>query len=235
MANENLTPEEQLLKIIESGNPSPSSPKGSGGGKKKGFSFGLPSFSKLKGMYSFFKGDFRKKFAKSSPLKFKVSLRWVNRLLIGFSASLGIFLVVNLAFFRQDPEKTFALDSEIPASSIIQSSAFQPKPVSYYKEPTQRRNLFAPLEPKKIVPSDQGGGPSQAQQAPKERQIDVLTQGFKLVGISWGNDPQAMIEDTAKKRTYFVRPGQTIDKIQVRGVFRDRVVLGYEDQEKELF
>ena len=235
MAKDNLTPEEQLLKIIENPSAQGSSKDSGRSGKKGGSSFKLPSLGRLKGIFSYMEGELRKKFFKKGSLRVKLDLHLVNRILIGVTGALGIFLAVNLAFFRGNPEKIFALESEIPNLPSVETKTFQPKPLSYYKEATQRRNLFGPVEATKVATPAGPGEEKPAQQASRERQIDILTKGLKLVGISWGTDPQAMIEDTVSHRTYFVRPGQSIDRVQVRGVFRDRVVLSYEDQEKELF
>ena len=62
-----------------------------------------------------------------------------------------------------------------------------------------------------------------------------VKQTFSLVGISWSEDPEAMIEDVEAKRTHFVRRGQVIDeKVKVVSILKDRVILNYDGEEVEL-
>jgi hypothetical protein len=55
------------------------------------------------------------------------------------------------------------------------------------------------------------------------------------VGISWGETPIAMIEDTTKRETSFFKAGQFINEIQLKAILKDRVVLSYGDAEYDLF
>ena len=61
------------------------------------------------------------------------------------------------------------------------------------------------------------------------------TKNLALVGISWSNDPDVMIEDTKDNRTFFLKKGQLIDnQIKVEAIFKDHVVLSYGGEEVEL-
>ena len=60
-------------------------------------------------------------------------------------------------------------------------------------------------------------------------------KSLALVGISWSKDPDAIIEDKAHQRTFFVKRGQMVgDNIKVEAVFKDHVVLSLDGQEFEL-
>jgi type II secretory pathway component PulC len=61
-----------------------------------------------------------------------------------------------------------------------------------------------------------------------------MTQNLKLVGISWSNDPDAMIEDTKTTRTFFVKRGQMISEVKVKDIARDKVVLTYDGEDIDL-
>ena len=60
------------------------------------------------------------------------------------------------------------------------------------------------------------------------------TETLKLVGISWSNDPDAIIEDTKDTKTFFVKTGQKIGEVKVQAIFKDKVVLSYQGEETEL-
>ena len=69
---------------------------------------------------------------------------------------------------------------------------------------------------------------------PPSSGIIGVTQHLRLAGISWSDDPDAMIEDTRTKRTLFVKRGGMIGKIKVQAIFKDKVVLFYDGEEIEL-
>ena len=60
-------------------------------------------------------------------------------------------------------------------------------------------------------------------------------QNLALVGISWSSNPDAIVEDKAAQRTFFVKRGQMVgDAIKVEAIFKDHVVVVYEDKEYEI-
>ena len=54
------------------------------------------------------------------------------------------------------------------------------------------------------------------------------TESLKLVGISWSDNPDAIIEDTKDTKTFFVKIGQKIGDVKVQAIFKDKVVLSYQ-------
>ena len=66
------------------------------------------------------------------------------------------------------------------------------------------------------------------------QEVISAAQNFKLVGISWSNDPDAMIEDTKAKKTFFVKRGQMVGEFKVQAISRDKVILSYGQEEIEL-
>ncbi|MGE5279497.1 MAG: hypothetical protein ACM3L6_01965, partial [Deltaproteobacteria bacterium] len=67
----------------------------------------------------------------------------------------------------------------------------------------------------------------------KEREEAILGK-FHLVGISWSEDPDAMVENTAENKTYFVKRGHVIDGVRVEAIYKDYVVLSLDGKEVEL-
>jgi len=216
------TPEKQLLKLIEE-------PKA---GvlrreiiKRKGFS--LFSFGALRGRIAFFKDLFRGgvKFQGFPAIEFSL----INRVL-------GVSTVVLFGYFILTFTNSSSLMSKIPdfnevktdkgvtSAGFIDSSLV--KSLSYYLETTRQRNIFGPV--KKIVEEDgtTKAGPSSA--------IVQATESLSLVGISWSNDPDVMIEDKKSQKTYFVKRGQAVGTVKVEAIYKDKVILSYQGEEIEL-
>ena len=63
-----------------------------------------------------------------------------------------------------------------------------------------------------------------------------MSKDLKLVGISWGQSPKAMIRSKKEQNTYFLRQEQIIGitGIEVKTIFKDKVIISYQGEEKEL-
>ncbi|MDP3143253.1 MAG: type II secretion system protein N [Candidatus Omnitrophota bacterium] len=75
---------------------------------------------------------------------------------------------------------------------------------------------------------------AQATDTKVQEDIAAQLKNLKLVGIIWSNNPQAMIENSAENRTSLVNVGDQLDKIKIKNIYQDRVVLGVDNQEWEL-
>lgn len=62
----------------------------------------------------------------------------------------------------------------------------------------------------------------------------ATVMSFKLVGVDWGGDPVAMIEDTQSGKTYFAKKDTSVREYKVVDILRDRVILGYENKTIEI-
>jgi hypothetical protein len=97
--------------------------------------------------------------------------------------------------------------------------------VSVYLEKIRQRDIFSLGERTASFVAESRG--------PSSRIISA-TENLKLVGISWSNDPDAMIEDKKALRTFFVKRGQMIGYVKVQAIFKDKVILSYGGEEIEL-
>ena len=95
------------------------------------------------------------------------------------------------------------------------------KTAAYYFEKVAQRDIFK-MGPKPL--------PTEKQKVVSPV-VTEATKNLKLVGISWSDNPDAMIEDTQAKRTFFLKRGQKIGKMKIQAIFRDKVILSYEDEE----
>ncbi len=89
------------------------------------------------------------------------------------------------------------------------------KPFSFYLESVKKRDIFrmgkSSLENADVISS----------------KASAAAQTLKLVGISWSDSPDVMIEDTKASKTYFVKKGQMVGDFQVEAIYKDKVNLRY--------
>ena len=66
--------------------------------------------------------------------------------------------------------------------------------------------------------------------------IEQKAKDIKLIGISWGKNPKAMIRNTSTQDVQFVTIGEKIDgtDLEIKEIFKSEVILISEDQEMSL-
>ncbi len=220
--DEPTTPEKQLLKLIE--NPSRDTVKNETAKRegRKWFSLGA-----LKGRFAFLEslsiqklGSVKQLF-KSSP-----GLHQLN-----FGLKIGIlFLTIYFGYsvvamvIQLKKASNLILQPDHPPLPAAEEAATL-KNMNYYLDKVAGRDLFKfGAKPKPTISER----PTFFSEEPKPKK-------FSLVGIAWSVNPEAMIEDTEQKRTYFVRQGQALDNsVKVVAIFKDRVVLSDNGKEFEL-
>jgi hypothetical protein len=216
-----VTPEKQLLNLIEK----PMAKSSLSAAAIKHRSMSVFSLDALKGRFAFFKNRFKTDL-KSGALV-QMDIRVVNRFLKICVAVLTFYFLLNLSFSLTH------LRGDIKISpNLVGIKEMKPleigsllKSASYYLEKARGRNIF--MMSKSIVSS----GPAPA----SSQKILEVAQNLKLVGISWSDDPDVMIEDTKIQRTFFLKKGQVIENdIRLKAVFKDKVILSYGTEEMEL-
>lgn len=209
MPDGNLTPEEKLLRIIES-------PPGAMGPMR------VPrrrqdlqlNWKLLRAKY----GD---------RVKDLLNLKAVNVALVFLGALATIFLAID--FWLSLPRKSVIEQLELLAKTqgVGDLAIERLDPLSVYLQEITPRNIFSLPVPAAQTPSAQTSAQLEARAA-------SLTADLKLVGIIWSEAPQAMIEDSKDGRTYLLNRGAKIKSGRVKDILKDRVILSYDDQEVEL-
>lgn len=223
--NESLTPEKQLLKLIE--NPKQASVRVESAKRegKKWF-----SFPALKGRLDFWKGTSVKQWF--SLKKFSRSAHGVERINVVLKA-----LIIVMAIYTGYSVFNMAKGIKNAANLILKPDPIMldvPAPVvglqsvSYYLEKIKGRNIFVSAQPESKTEEEKAAA---AEGVPEEDPF----KDFSLVGIAWSDDPEAMIEDTKLNRTFFMKRGQSLaNGVRIVTIFKDKVILGYKDKESEL-
>jgi hypothetical protein len=136
-----------------------------------------------------------------------------------FSSQTLLKNIPNL-FLSQKNEQGGSVDK-----SILSSVG---KTASPFIEKARERDIFKMGEKKSSVDV-----PTAQAQEPSSRILGKM-EDLRLVGISWSNDPDAMIENTKALSTFFVKVGQSIGELKVQAIFKDKVIFRYGDEEAEL-
>jgi hypothetical protein len=224
MAGENpLTPEKQLLKLIEK--PMATGSLHAAAIKYHGLS--LFSFAALKGRLSFLKNRFKVDFKRGGINRLDINaLNQVLKLCVFILVS---YFVLHLTTSIMHLKKDLNLKMRIEKTSEVRPSQISSflKSLSYYLEKARERDIFNMAIKRTTYGAAFAKGPSQ--------RVIEISQNLKLVGISWSDDPDVMIEDTKTQRTLFLKKGQMIDnEIRLKAVFKDKVILSYGEEEIEL-
>jgi hypothetical protein len=162
-----------------------------------------------------------------SKLRHLISFNLINHLFLFILLILAIYLTID--FFINRPgniERRIITMSGVGTTTAlevpqdVETEAERDKPISYYIQAISSKNIFtADLETK------------QTQVSPTF--VEMVSK-LKLQGIISGFNPQAVIQDTESKKTYFLSPGEYIGEIELRQILPGKVKLGYYDQEMEL-
>lgn len=223
-----LTPEKQLLKLIEGkGGAS----RSSGAAPSQSLGQGRFSLGALRGAFfgrlSFFRRTAQKKLV-SPKRRSAISLTAVNRILAVavFAAFIYVAGDALAAVIALQRPPNFAMKREAP--DAVAAARISPLNESaYYLQKVTARDIFK-----------EGGKPSvskEVSKGPVSVESSPATSGLSLVGISWSSNPDVIIEDKERQRTYFVKRGQVVgDGVKIEAIFKDHVVLSYEGQEFEL-
>lgn len=157
----------------------------------------------------------------------KINIQTLNIVLAFVVLALVVVFVVNLWLSIAHLNKKLDLAVEAQKSAGSQASQVSSflKAASYYLEKARGRDIFS-LGVKKM--------PFTQTMTPSDRAVEA-TKHLRLVGISWSDDPDVMIEDTKTNRTLFLKKGKMIDnEVKVEAVFKDKIIVSYGGEELEL-
>ncbi|MCX7927408.1 MAG: hypothetical protein N2606_04655 [Candidatus Omnitrophica bacterium] len=115
------------------------------------------------------------------------------------------------AISRIDLEKGISLEPPALLSTPKEDSNLPE--LNNYLPAIKQRNIF------------RMGKFSQLREETTSGKAQEIKAQYQLVGISWSDDPDALIEDTKLQKTYFVKKGQLVGDMKVEAIYRDRVVL----------
>ncbi len=158
----------------------------------------------------------------------RIDLRLVNMFLVALIVVLAVFLggevIATASRLSAMSAKGYSLAGLIqPAGGFKEIAAM--RGLSYYSEKVVSRNIF-----KRGGKIDEE---KKADQSPSAKALE-LVQALRLVGISWSDSPDAMVENTKSGQTFFIKKGQSVGELQVEDIQKDRLILRYNRELVEL-
>lgn len=208
MPDGNLTPEEKLLRIIESppGKAGPMRPQ-----RRQDFQL---TWKLLKAKYG-------------AKVKEFVSPRAANALLVFFGALATLFLVIDFWLGIPRAASVDKIEALAKAQAAWDLSIESLDPLAVYLQEITQRNIFSLAD----APSEKAA-PTILQESPVKQ--PKIAESLKVVGIIWSEVPQVIIEDTKEQKTHLLSRGGTILGARVKEILKDGVILSYDSQEIEL-
>lgn len=180
----------------------------------------------------------------------ELNLKLLNRGLIALLVLVVAAIALNTQRVRPSPMDISrpvrsAMPSAMPSAKEEQPLAAL-RPLEDYLREVEQRDLFNPVAPPQPEPpKEEAKAPAEPvkpppvpTKPPEPTALEILQEKaktLKLVGIAWGPVPVAMIEDTVKRETSFLKGGDSINQIRIKAILRDRVVLSYENADYDLF
>ena len=148
----------------------------------------------------------------------KLNLLSLRMVLVGILSVMIIYLAFDFinAMLRKS--------AIVPPAKYLkpkEASLTKLSPLDYYLSQIGGNDLFNPQRIELVKAKDAGLS-------------GELQTGLKLVGVDWGGNPIALIEDIKTSKTYFVKKGESIKELKVMEIFRDRVKLRYNNKVLEL-
>ncbi len=241
MAKDNISPEERLFKVIQEEQVS----SGDDSVKKKGLQAGLQKITSLKrfsfkGLKRFFErlaakpeselGGGALSFVFAPRFHKKVDYKLVNKILTVLLIGLTVLVVHCVLNKRPKVSQITGAIAKIKFQAIKKGAIEKFKPVEIYLEQVKKRDIFKPSpRPKRKIAVISGAKEARAK-------LKEIVKDLKIVGISWGKTPKAMVRSKKEQSTYFLREGQMIGAtgIEVKTILKDKVIITYQGEEMEL-
>lgn len=211
MAENNITPEERLLKIIEGPMPAVEKRRVMPQLKK---TFNINELkARLKGL----------RFDKNT-LK-NIDFGIINKVVVTLCAIFTLFWLFD--FIRDVFVLRTRFDS-IKAEAAVSKREEKALPsietnISDLLASAKKRNIFTLLPPK---PQPQAG--------PQVQEVAAAVSTIKLVGIIWSDNPQVMIEDSKEQKTYLLSAGEELGDFKVKQILPNKVIISKGEQQWEL-
>ena len=162
----------------------------------------------------------------------KLDLKFANQVLGGVLAGLMILVFYVALSERPDINSVKAAVDQIkfPDMESRQIAKFQD--LAVYLDRVQQRDIFNIFEVKKEPEEAKPVEPPLSEPPPPPKvPIQDKAKGLKLIGISWGRNPKAMIRNEKNQEVYFLGIGENIKgtDIYIKDVLQNEVVIISED------
>lgn len=206
-----MTPEEKLLRIIESPGTGPRNlPRA----RMNAASGGLF----LKAWITHHRVQFTK----------KISLKAATQVVVVLCVAATIYFVLDFLIGMPNVTLIERVEKAAKKMNLGNISVGALSPLSLYLQEVGQNNIFSLPEP------SASSSTAATAQAEASATLRNMVQTLRVVGIIWSDIPQVIVEDTKEGRTYSLNRGSRFKDVMVKEILRDRVILSYDNQEIEL-
>jgi hypothetical protein len=152
-------------------------------------------------------------------------IKVLNIVLLAVLVMLSVYFISHLTVSARKA-KNFDFKLAGPAKEATQKPkvASRLKDLAFYTDKIKNRDIF------KMGPRIKGDAPDDVLSS----KAAEAARDLRLAGISWSDEPDAMIENKKIPKTYFVQKGQMVGDFKVESILKDKVVLRYGDELVEL-
>ncbi len=250
MMTGNLSPEERLLRVIESGGEAPARPTR----PTRVVLWDPRTWSAVMRRYrdqaSVQIGRARARFG-PGQVRDAFSLARANQGLAVLLVGLVAWVAYDLTRQRPTVQALIAQAEASRTAGTEEPAVPTPRPLNAYLQEADKRDLFSPphervkAQPKAVAakappPPAEPAAPSPPPPPPPPTALEILrkkVEGLKLVGIVFGEPPVpvAVIEEKTSGRTYFLKVGDTIQEVKIQNITKRSVIVSYREAQHELF
>jgi len=156
-------------------------------------------------------------------LKVKIfSLKLLTGTLQFVAFVLAVYLIAGLSNWQKDLQAVTQLKAKAKMGNIRyeQEPESVYDPLELYAQEFKQRDIFRLKPPAEVLVAS--------------ATLADATEGLRVVGISWGDEPEVLIEQVKPQKTYFLKQGEKVGSLEVKEIFQDRVVLRSEGKDREL-
>ena len=161
--------------------------------------------------------------------KFLAQLRLVGQIFWVVLAILGTYLVVDIWLRPPQPPTVAALPASVATDRA--PTGLEPSAEQRMTRAVEYRQALASRNPFRLEAPKTAQAPTA--QTVKSKLAELIST-LSIVGINRGAVPEALVEDTQAKRTYFVKVGDQLNGLTVRAIDQNGVTVTYEGEQATL-
>ena len=166
---------------------------------------------------------------KDQPDAFLWQLQLAGRAFWVILGGLIVYLVVDLWVLQPKPPTLIA--QTVPATASAPGAIQPHEGEDLAREAAEYRNTLAARNPFRLSVQRlvEGGGGQTA-----KAKLQDLIASLAVVGINRGTIPEALVEDSQAKKTYFLKVGDQVNGLTVKAIDQNGVAVTYEGEETTL-
>lgn len=146
------------------------------------------------------------------------TVRKINITLFSMIVAVISYLLIDILFLHPAELVPTKQQYVRPAKRLVEPES---QPYEYYSKDLER-DIFKPIAREREI------------KASSEIPTEELMANLSLLGIVSGENPQAIIEDKAKKKSFFLKEGQSAGGVLLKAIEGENVTVIYKGEELNL-